>query len=95
MWQERFGYTFEEAAERLQIIRVVKTDYAVTRQAILSPAQARTIYTLKLEGPTSTPQKVQIVANLSTIPGSYHDSGKEGDAVFCKIDGQTKKPIED
>jgi hypothetical protein len=95
MWQERFGYTYGKAAERLQISRVAKTPSAVTRQAILSPAQARTIYALKLEGPISTPQKVQIVANLSTILDSYHESGEEGDAVFYKIDGQTKKAIED
>jgi hypothetical protein len=94
MWQERFGYTYEEAAERLQIISIAKKQSAVTRQETLLPAQARTIYALKLEGPISTPQKVQIVANLSTIPKSYYGSGEEGDAVFCKIDGKAEKAIE-
>jgi hypothetical protein len=51
MWQERFGYTYEEAAERLQIISIAKKQSAVTRQETLLPAQARTIYALKLEVP--------------------------------------------
>jgi hypothetical protein len=95
MWQERYGYTYEEAAERVQLISIAKKRSPVTRQAILSPALARTIYTLKLEGPISTPQKVQIVANLSTIPESFHGGGEEGDAIFCKVGGQTKMAIEE
>jgi hypothetical protein len=95
MWQERFSYTYEEAAELFQITRTAKKPSAGGQQTILSLAQARTIYALKLEGPISTPQRVQIVANLSTIPESYHGSGEEGDAVFCKVDGQTEKTIED
>jgi hypothetical protein len=95
MWQERFGYRYEEAAELLQISRTAKKPSASSQQTILSPAQTRTIYFLKLEGPISTPQKVQNVANLSTIPESHQGSGEEGDAVFCKVDGRTKKTIED
>jgi hypothetical protein len=61
---------------------------------MISPPQARTIYAVKLEGPISTPQKVHIAANLPTVPKSYHGSGEEGDAAFCKIDGRSKIAIE-
>jgi hypothetical protein len=86
--------SYDQAAELILITKTVKKPSTVNQQTILSQAQARTIYALKLEGPISTPQKVQTVANLSTIPESYHGSGEEGDAVFCKIDGQTKMAIE-
>jgi len=94
MWQERFGYTYDQAAELIGITRTTKKPSTATQQAILSPAQARNIYALKLDGPISTPQKVQIAANLSTIPESYHGSGEEGDAVFCKVNGRTKMAVE-
>lgn len=94
MWQERFGYTYDQATELIGITRTVKKPSITTQQAMLSPVQARTIYALKLDGPISTPQKVQIAANLPTIPESYHGSGEEGDAVFCKVDGRTKIAIE-
>jgi hypothetical protein len=92
MWQERFGYTYDEAAELIEIATTIKKPPTAT--VILSPAQARTIYALKLEGPISTPQKVQVVANLRTVPKSYNGSGEDGDATFCKVDGRTKVAIE-
>jgi len=91
MWQERFGYTYGEAAELVGMATTLKKPTIATT---LSPAQARTIYALKLEGPISTPQEIQIVANLPTVPKSYHGSGEEGDADFCKIDGRTRLVIE-
>ncbi|TVY30879.1 hypothetical protein LHYA1_G000780 [Lachnellula hyalina] len=94
MFQERFGYTYDQAAELVGITRNVKIAAATTHQAILSPAKARTIYALKLDGPISTPQKVQTAANLSTVPESYHGSNEGGDAAFCKVDGRSKIAIE-
>lgn len=94
MWQERFGYTYEQAAELIGITGTAKKSSNRTTQAALSPAKARTIYALKLDGPLSTAHKVQIAANLPTIPKSYHGSGEEGGAAFCKIDGRAKVAIE-
>jgi hypothetical protein len=92
MWQEQFGYTHDEAAQLVGIAATIKKTPIAT--AVLSPAQARTIYVLKLEGPISTPKKLQIVANLPTIPKPYHGSGGGVDATFCKVDGRTKVAIE-
>lgn len=94
MWQERFGYTYDQAAELVKLTQTVKDPSTTRQQAILSPAQARTIHALKLDGPISTPQKVQIAANLPNIPVVYRGSGEEGDAVFCEVDGRTKMAIE-
>jgi hypothetical protein len=50
-----------------------------TQQAILSPAKAREIYPLKLDGPLATPAKVQIAANLAAIPELHQEPAtKEG-----------------
>ena len=65
-----------------------------TRQAKLSPAQTRAIYLLKLDGLIPTTQKVQIVANLLTIPESHHGSSDEENSVFCQVDGRAKMAIE-
>jgi len=92
--QERLGYTYNQAAELFQLTKSVKNQHPFGQQVIISPAQARTVYALKLVGLTPTPQKVQIAANLLTAPESYHGSGEEGDTLFCKVDGQTKKAIE-
>ncbi|TVY46871.1 hypothetical protein LOCC1_G002792 [Lachnellula occidentalis] len=94
MFQERFGYTYDQAAELVGITKNLKNTAATTHQASLSPAQARTIFALKLEGPISTPQKVQVAASLPTVPESYHGSSEGGDAVFCKVDGRSRLAIE-
>ncbi|TVY86095.1 hypothetical protein LAWI1_G008558, partial [Lachnellula willkommii] len=94
MFHERFGYTYDQAAELVGITQNIKNAAATTQQAIISPAQARTIYALKLDGPISTPQKVQIAANLPVVPESYHGSSEGGDAAFCKVDGRSKIAIE-
>lgn len=94
MWQDRFGYTYEEAAAIIRITQMGTKPSTSTKQAILSPAQARAIYLLKLDGPISTPQRVQIAANLATIPEVHHGSSDYGDSVFCKIDGRARIAIE-
>lgn len=94
MWQDRFGYTYEEAAAVIGITQTAMKPSTSIQQETLSPAQARVVYLLKLDGPISTPQKVQIAANLATIPESHHGSSDTGDSVFCKVDGRAKIAIE-
>ncbi|KAG4438533.1 hypothetical protein IFR05_006007 [Cadophora sp. M221] len=50
MWQDRFGYTYDEAATLIGITKSTATKVSA-QQPMLSPAQARTIYLLKLDGP--------------------------------------------
>ena len=93
MWQDRFGYTYEEAVAIIGMTKTV-TKPTSTQQTILSPAQARSVYLLKLDGPIPTTVQVQIAANLPNIPESHYGSSDEGNSVFCKVDGQTKMAIE-
>lgn len=58
MWQDRFGYTYEEAAAVIGITQNARKPSTSTQQAMLSPTEARAIYLLKLDGPISTPQRV-------------------------------------
>lgn len=94
MWQDRFGYTYEEAAAVIGITQTAMKPSTSVQQEIPSPAQARAVYLLKLDGSVSTPQKVQIAANLATTPESHHGSSDAGDSVFCKVDGRAKIAIE-
>ncbi|OBT76943.1 hypothetical protein VF21_04142 [Pseudogymnoascus sp. 05NY08] len=94
MWQDRFGYLYEEAVAIIRIAQNATKPSTSTQQVILSPVQARTVYLVKLDGPISTPQRVQIAANLATIPESHHGSSGGGDSVFCKVDGRAKIAIE-
>ncbi|KAJ5042013.1 uncharacterized protein L3040_004574 [Drepanopeziza brunnea f. sp. 'multigermtubi'] len=61
-----------------------------------SPAQARTIYLLKLDGPLSTPAKVQAAAKLQAISESHvRSSDDDGNkSLFCKLDGRAELAIE-
>jgi len=78
MWQERVDYTYEPAAEILNIVATTKTSTKAL-PTLLSPAKARTIYLLKLDGPL--PEKVQTVANLTVRPQAYHANGEEGNSL--------------
>lgn len=57
MWQDLFGYSCKKAVELISITQTTKkpTPSSAIRKTLLSPAQARTVYALKLEGPFSTP----------------------------------------
>ncbi|KAH7417467.1 hypothetical protein BKA64DRAFT_636829 [Cadophora sp. MPI-SDFR-AT-0126] len=92
MWQDRFGYTYDEAAALIGITKTATK--ASAQQSMLSHAQARTVYLLKLDGPLSTPAMVHAAANLSVIPESHVGSSDDGTSVFCKVDGRTKIAIE-
>ncbi|RDL41402.1 uncharacterized protein BP5553_01381 [Venustampulla echinocandica] len=65
-----------------------------TAQAKLSPAQARAVYILKLEGALDTPAKVEAAGGLRKIPQVFQGTGDDGDAAFCQVDGATKLEIE-
>ncbi|EPE26762.1 hypothetical protein GLAREA_02676 [Glarea lozoyensis ATCC 20868] len=92
MWQERFGYSYEEAAALTAATKL--SDDAVVRERSLSPAEARRLYILKLEGPIDNAAKVQVAGDLPTIPEIYHDEGEGARSIFCKVDGRAKVTIE-
>ena len=95
MWQDRFGYTYDEAATLIDATKSVTKPSK--KQPMLSPAQARTIYLLKLDdtGPLSTPVKVQAAADLPRIPESYVGSSDDDEnSVFVKVNGSAKVAIE-
>ncbi|KAI9052697.1 hypothetical protein LZ554_002974 [Drepanopeziza brunnea f. sp. 'monogermtubi'] len=95
MWQDRFGYTYDEAAALIGITKTAASK-ASAQPPMLSPAQARTIYLLKLDGPLSTPAQVQAAAKLQAIPESHVGSSDDdgSNSVFCKLDGRAKLAIE-
>ncbi|KFX95945.1 hypothetical protein V490_03581 [Pseudogymnoascus sp. VKM F-3557] len=94
MWQDRFGYTYEEAVRIIRATQTATKTFTSSRKAILSPAEARALYLLKLDSLISTPQKVQVAANLTNIPESHLGSSDSRDSVFCKVDGRAKIFIE-
>jgi len=94
MWQEHFGYTYEEAVIMIGITTISTKRSASNQQSVLTPARARAVYLFKLEGPISTPSKIQIAANLPNVPESHQGTSDEGNSVFCKVDGRTKMAIE-
>lgn len=53
VWQDRFGHTYEKSVEMIGLTKTAAKSSTSMQQKILSPAQARTIYLLKLEGPIS------------------------------------------
>lgn len=93
MWQDRFGYSYEQAAAMIESTKHTNKPSS-NQQAIISPAKARAIYLLKLDDPLTTPAKVQMVANLPAIPELYQGTSDEGGSLFCKVDGRTKLIIE-
>lgn len=94
MWQERFGYSYEQAADLVRITKTIKQPSSENQPLALSPTQARTIYALRLDKPLSTPQDVQLAANIPRVPEVYYGTGEEGGAeMFWKVDGTAKVSI--
>src|SRR5277367_2699709 len=58
-----------------------------------SPTLARVVYILKLERPLDTLQKVQYAAGMIELPASSQGIGEDGDASFCRINGNAKEAI--
>ena len=94
IWRERFGYTNDRATELIEAIQSLKQHSIITPKTPLSPNEARKIYIFKLEHVISTPEIVQAITGLSTIPKSFHGRGESGEALFCEIDGRSKFAIE-
>jgi hypothetical protein len=93
MWQERFGYSYEEAAALTAATKLSSDAAAPPPERSLSPAEARKLYILKLEGPVDSAAKVRVAGNLSAIPEIYYDEGDDR-TIFCKVDGRTKMTME-
>jgi hypothetical protein len=94
MWKDRFGYAHEEAMAILESPKATMNQSTSRQERMLSPAQARSVYLVKLEGPISTAASVQIAGSLPTVPEPYQGSSDEGNTSFCKVTGQTKMAIE-
>lgn len=94
IWRERFGYTNDRATELIEAIQSLKQHSIITPKTPLSPNEARKIYILKLERVISTPEIVQAITGLATVPKSFRGRGESGEALFCEIDGRSKFAIE-
>ncbi|EKD20955.1 hypothetical protein MBM_00068 [Drepanopeziza brunnea f. sp. 'multigermtubi' MB_m1] len=84
-----------KAAALIGITKIAASKVS-THPPMPSPAQARTIYLLKLDGPLSTPAKVQAAAKLQAISESHvRSSDDDGNkSLFCKLDGRAELAIE-
>lgn len=51
-------------------------------------------YLILLEGILSNPKSIQVAANLSELPQAITAISETRDAVFCRIDGNSKQSIE-
>lgn len=60
-----------------------------------SPARARAIYIIKLEGPLDTPEEIQEAAGLNERPLTIQGESEEDKALanFCRINGAAKLAI--
>jgi hypothetical protein len=63
--------------------------------AKIPQAGMRASYIFRLEGPLDTLEKIQSAANLSEPPEAMKATGDDGDAIFCRINGEAKQAIAD
>jgi hypothetical protein len=66
--QGELGYTYDEATEFLRLISTKNKSPTTAQQELISPAQARIIYGLKLDDIICTPQNVQIARKPFNSP---------------------------
>ena len=68
---------------------------SISQKEVLGAPAARghSTFLVKLEGPLPTPQKVQEVAGLATVPNVIKGTGDTGETKFCRVDGNVKKSI--
>lgn len=59
-----------------------------------SVSRAESSYLILLEGILSNPKRIQVAANLSEPPQAIQAASETRDAVFCRIDGNSKQSIE-
>jgi hypothetical protein len=83
MYQEHFGYSYEEAANLVSLTKTTKSS-AAKQPAIFTPFQARTIYILQLKGHLDSPIKVQKAAGMKLIPEVFRGESEVGKHCFCK-----------
>lgn len=57
-------------------------------------SRAGSSYLILLEGILSNPMSIQVAANLSESPQAINAISGTRDAVFCRIDGNSKQSIE-
>lgn len=58
----------------------------------MSPVESS--YLVLLEEILDTPEKIQEVANLPGPPQAAQAASEEGDAVFCRVNGDVKQCIQ-
>lgn len=57
-------------------------------------SRARSSYLILLEGILSNPKSIQVAANVSESPQAINAISETRDAVFCRIDGNSKQSID-
>jgi hypothetical protein len=86
MAKEFQGYDREASEHELEIAgRPKKPDADSKSELRLSPAQARAMYLLKLEGSLSSPQQVHAAAGLKDWPEIIRGSGDDGELLFAAL----------
>lgn len=73
--------------------RISKDTVFKGKPVTIAPALARATYTFKLERPLDTLEKVQHAAELSDLPIAIQGIGEDGDASFCRVNGEAKQAI--
>lgn len=71
--------------ELIRAIRSSRQQPVIIQNTDLSPNEARRIYIFKLEQLISTPEIVQVITGLSTIPKSFRGRGENGMLYFAKL----------
>lgn len=94
--QEALGYdreAYEHGLGRSKTTKSTPTTALTTTK--LSLAQARAIYTIKLEGTLDTPAKIQEAARLDEMPLTIQGESTEDSSLvnFCRINGTAKLAI--
>ena len=92
---EAHGYDREAYEYSLDIGRKKVSKNTPFSEGIMRPppAQSRATYIFRLEGPLDTLGKVQDAAGMSELPVSIQGIGEDGEASFCRVNGDAKHAI--
>jgi hypothetical protein len=94
-YQQLFGYSLEKATELVAFAKTANKPTVTKTPTMLTPSQARTVYILHLKGPLDTPQKVQEIAGMSTLPEVFQAENEDGQrSLCCEVDGAARLAIE-
>ncbi|TVY73486.1 hypothetical protein LSUE1_G007573 [Lachnellula suecica] len=92
--KEAQGYDREAYEHELEMSgRPKKSTGHQGKKVLLSEAQARVMYLLKLEGPLNTSDRIREAGSLRASPEIIQGSGDDGEAAFCQIDRKAKYAI--